>query len=192
MRLSQAMREWFQVDEDDFRNDAECDFLFSLCEHAHGWRSLGLPPESGFIQFDDGMLTLGFDVADEVKRVAVRTLRVEFHGDALRAGKDETGQFVTALDITLPGVQEWRCPDLGPDDFAELAAKWLAVELARPIELHQWKTIFFRHERYVLADTGQLLCWSDSARKRRSDLGPPHNIRHVHPPSQSMPQEKQN
>jgi hypothetical protein len=57
-----------------------------------------------------------------------RDLRVDFFGDVLRFGDDETHQFVTPLDPANPGVTEVVLTT--PEAMAEAAADWFERELA--------------------------------------------------------------
>jgi hypothetical protein len=108
----------------------------------------------------------------------LRSLRVEYcERWGLRLGKDATGQDhphdPARHDVTLvwppasPGVDD---PWLAVDALADRAAAWLGAELARPVERHEWDGEGFLHRRWVFADTGRVIVWSDSANEPRKGL----------------------
>ncbi len=175
--MNNEIQNWFEVTEEDFENDAEREFLIALCAHSSEWVKLGITPDSGFIQFGDSTLTVGIDITDWERKVCLRALRIDFSGDRIVFGEDETGQFGNNFK---PGVKEVRDPGNSPAQFADIAARFLVDEMARKIELWEWNTLWFRHRNYVLSDTGEVFVWSDSRNKKRSNLGEPSRITVVH------------
>jgi hypothetical protein len=94
---------------------------------------------------------------------------VRFDYESVSVGEDATGQFTNAPDprrsTTLRGED--------PEALAAFACDWLEGELKRPIERHEWEGPDFRHLRWVMADTGDELVWSDSANDPRPELAEP-------------------
>jgi hypothetical protein len=64
----------------------------------------------------------------------VRTLRVDFDGQTVAFGDDETHQFVTDLDTALGATVVAGRP---PAELAGLAADWLEGEMARWPEMRR-------------------------------------------------------
>jgi hypothetical protein len=149
-------------------------FLKSLDQRARAWSTLDVVPDDFLFPNGSAPLVIGLDVN-------CRMLRVDFRGNEVECGEDETHQFSTGLNPSTPGVVRWSSPTAQPEDFATFAADWVEKELRRPIHQHEWRGWTFRHRRWIMGDTGEPLCWSDSANDPRRHLSRPHWIRVVRP-----------
>ncbi|WP_437323730.1 hypothetical protein [Sorangium sp. So ce381] len=157
---------WLALDEG--RTDAERAFITEMSRRALAWRSLGVPSDH-LLGTVEPFVMLLLDVPADGK--VLRTLRVDFHESRVVVGEDETMQAATDLDEENPRVLVVK--DGSPLALATAAADWMEREILRPIERHEWVREDFCHQRYVLSDTGEPLCWSDSHNQKRPDLGPP-------------------
>jgi hypothetical protein len=120
-------------------------------------------------------LMLSVSRVDGVHNLVLRTLRIDFAGDAVRFGPDETHQFATDLDSTRPGV--FAISGLPVAELATTAADWLEREMRRPIVRYEWHRPGFWRREWLLADTGEGLVVSDSANViKRPGLGIPDKI----------------
>lgn len=172
--MSSDSPEWFKID--DSYSDAEREFLQTMLARAQAWVTIGLSPDDVWLLDVERPLILCVDVCDPESKGGLRTLRVDFDGVSVIAGEDETGQMSTDLDITHPDVLFRHDVEGTPNFFATIAADWIEQELRRPIERHEWSGTYFRHCRWVLADTHTPLVWSDSSNEPRPELGEPHRI----------------
>jgi hypothetical protein len=157
---------------EECNSEAERVFIEVLHDRADvgGWYADGWPREDRFI--------LAVCPSDPDFPCVLRTLRVDFDGQAASFGPDETHQFATDLDPRRPGVTVLRgCP---VTELATAAADWLEREMRRPIVRREWCRPGFWRREWVLADTGEPLGISDSANaSRRPDLGEPDRVVHV-------------
>lgn len=154
-------------------NEREREFIEVLHARAEvgGWFADSWPPR-------DDRLILTVDLSDSECLCVLRMLRVDYTGDAVLLGQDETYQLATDLDPANPGVVEVSRRPVGELAFA--AAAWLEREMGRPIVRREWNRQNFRRREWLLADTGQALVFSDSANLRvREGLGPPDRVVHV-------------
>jgi hypothetical protein len=158
-------------DMGDYRDDDERRFVKAMRARALGWGALGIRPDEAFVLPDDGLpfLRLGVDVADRDAGVIIRSCQVRFDYASVVVGEDPTGQFTDPPDPRRSATL--RADD--PEALAAFACDWLEAELARPIERHEWQTAEFRHTRWLMADTGDELVWSDSANDPRPELAEP-------------------
>jgi hypothetical protein len=104
----------------------------------------------------------------------LRTLRIDFFGDRVRFGKDETGQLATPLDPTRPDVTEVF--GKSPLELASIAADWLEREFARVFLRYEWDRLDSRGvapRAWVLADTRRCLV---SRGERSPNFGQPDRI----------------
>ena len=192
--MSEAVKDWFEIERENCPNEATWTFISALCEHSSEWIALGISPQNGFFQADDGLITLGISISDEERRCIVRDLRIDFDGSRVVMGEDETHQYVTDLVPGERGAVEHRLHDAAPHDYAQLAAAWLATETRRIIERHEWHRLTYRHTKWMMADTGKCIVWSDTHNEKRSDLGPPTHVTVIHPrlrPTESSGSEKE-
>jgi hypothetical protein len=179
--------DWFNLDE--FRSDAERDFVRAISLHATWWGALGLSPEGARIVPAEGKLILFVDVG--APQLVLRTLRIEFDGSSVVMGDDEAGQEGPHLDLSKRKVVTVRSSDLDagvglfapyrdvgsvPARLAERAAEWVEYQTRRRVECHEWKKPSFTHRRWISTDTGEVLRWSDSSNIWRSDLGVPDEV----------------
>ncbi|WP_265595144.1 hypothetical protein [Haloferula sp. BvORR071] len=173
--MPQDPSEWFEIGH--YRSAAEQAFAETLRDRAHAWRIPGSSPDHTLVgRGGDDRLVLALDISDQESKVCLRTLRIEFDGTGVVLGEDETGQLVTDLDPTLPDVFARRDSGGTPALFASFAADWVEQELRRRIERHEWTRDGFCHRRWLFADTGKSIVWSDSCNTPRSNLGPPDRI----------------
>jgi len=163
--------EWFDIDDDEFDNSSEREFVHALRLLARSWAKLGLEPEDAFVVRDPGLVLL-VDVCAPSETYILRTLRVEFDTVSVRMGDDETGQGggLSGKIVTL------KSRSRTPSELGTLAAEWIEQELRRPIERREWTRADFRHRRWVLADSGEALTWSDSHNENRKGLGTPDSV----------------
>ncbi|MGV3755621.1 MAG: hypothetical protein ACO1QS_09595 [Verrucomicrobiota bacterium] len=158
------------------RNEREREFLELLNIRAGkgSWAS-----DVSWLEDDKIVLAVSpFDL-DPKHNCVLRTLRIDFYGQRVICGDDETHQFSTDLDPARPDVV---VAEGTPVELAELAADWLEREMKCVIVRHEWVRPQFTHRLWVLADTGEGLVVSDSENKDRSKLGPPDRITKVWPP----------
>lgn len=157
---------------DDGRMAEEAEFVWALHRPAESgdWYADAWPREH--------CLTLTVCPSDQETNGILRTLRIDFFGDRVLVGEDETQQLATELDVGRSGV--YSMVGASPDALAEYAADWLELELSRPIDRQEWETPAFRHWRWVLADTGDVIVVSDSRNQPRTELGPPDRTVRVH------------
>ncbi|WP_437765751.1 hypothetical protein WMF27_28220 [Sorangium sp. So ce281] len=157
---------WLALDER--RTDAERAFITEMSRRALAWRNLGVTSDD-LLGTAETFVVLMLDVSADGG--VLRTLRVDFHESRVVIGEDETKQAATDLDEENPRVLVVK--DGSPVALATAAADWMEREILRPIERHEWVGAGFWHQKYVLSDTGEPLCWSDSHNQNRPDLGPP-------------------
>ena len=179
--MNAVVKDWFGIERKDCPSESAWSFISALCEHASEWTSLGISPQDGFYQADTGLITLGISINDEERNCIVRDLRIDFDGSKTVMGEDETHQYVTDLIPGERGAIEYSLPGGSPEDHAQLAATWLATEMRRTIERHEWHKSLYRHTKWVMVDTGKYIVWSDTRNIKRSDLGPPTQTTVIHP-----------
>ncbi len=163
-----------RFDLDECNNEREKEFIDLLHARAEagGWYADSW-------QRDDRII-IAVDIHDRQRNGVLRMLRVDYDGSALAVGPDETYQLVTDLDPARSGVVVWR--DRPVAELAALAADWLEREMSRSVVRQEWLRPTFTHTRWLLADTGQELVWSDSANNgHREELGPPDRMISVWP-----------
>ena len=124
---------------------------------------------------DEG-LVLYLDQSDKDPRynTILRTLRIDFFGDRVRYGKDETGQLATPLDPTRSDVSEVLSES--PLALASIAADWLEREFAREFLRYEWDRLDARGvapRAWDFAETRQCLVYRG---ERTPDFGPPDRI----------------
>lgn len=164
-----------------FRNEEEKEFLTVLIAHADEWFKVGLTNQDCYLIHDESTLTVAFDICDFEMSVVLRCLRIDFTGQSLLLGYDDSMQYVCPLSADNPDVKLYQRTEHSLKDFAEIAAKWLLSELSRKIERREWRIGSILHQQYVVADTNQPLSWSDSENKRRYGLGTPTLTKIVFP-----------
>jgi hypothetical protein len=164
-----------------FRNEEEKEFLTALVAHADEWFEFGLTDQDCYLIYDAPTVTVAFDICDFEKSVVLRCLRIDFTGSSLLLGYDDSMQYVCPLSADNPDVKSYLRAEYTPKDFAEIAAKWLVVELSRKIERREWRNGSILHQQYVVEDTNQPLNWSDSENKKRYGLGTPTATKIVFP-----------
>jgi hypothetical protein len=157
-----------RFDLHECNSEAEREFIETLHSRAaaHGWHADGWPR--------DDRVVVTIDVSDREFKFSLRTLRVDFDGLVMLAGRDETGQLASDLDVGRDDVVSMR--DRAPHALADAAADWLEREMARPIERCEWDRARFHHRLWRYADTGEELVWSDSVNQKRPSLGPPDRV----------------
>lgn len=170
-----------EVKEQGFRNEAECEFLTALFDHAQEWFQLGLTNEHCMINYSDSTLMIAFDVCDWKQSQVLRSLKLDFTGTSVLMGETGTNLFDFKFDLNDSKIKVYGKEDGLPSTLANLAAKWLFQELSRQIVRREWITNSYHHTQYEMADTGQVLSWSDSQNKKRFWLGSPTTITIVHP-----------
>lgn len=131
-----------------------------------------------------GRITLTVDLIDAEVNCVLRMLRVDFDGSKLIYGRDETFQLATDLDPARPDVVV--IAGMSTADLAIIAAGWLEQEMRRPVVRHEWHQPGFVHRKWLFADTGEHLIWSDSANSRRTGLGAPDMVVSVKTSRQSQ------
>ena len=166
---------------DDFRNDEEREFLNALYGYVSVSKSYDFEDHDWFLFYDDEILTIAFDVYDDINRIVLRSLRIDFTETSLLVGKDETHQYAGRLNADNPNVKKYQRAEYTTTRLAEIAADWVSYELSREIELREWITESFHHRRWVLVDTNQPISVSDSKGVRRDNLGSPDRITIVYP-----------
>jgi len=147
-----------RLDATECRDQRELEFLnrLQLRAESANWRGTAWGHET--------LLVIGVDVSDNECNCVVRSLRVDFNGERVLCGDDETSQYVTDLSPDGPGVATYERQS--PATLADLAADWLERELARKIVRQEWNKWRFKRRVWLFADTGQKIMFSDSANKR--------------------------
>lgn len=165
-----------ELGPDVCRNEYEREFLESLNLRAErgSWA-----PCAAYLWDDRIMLAVCLIDLDPAHNRVLRDLRIDFFGQYVLCGDDETGQYATDLDPTHSDVV---IAEGTPLELAEFAADWLEREMKRVIVRHEWIRPQFTCRLWVLTDTGVALVASDSENKSRSKLGPPDRITKVWPP----------
>lgn len=192
--MSNALYEWFVLEDSDFRSQDERDFANALVIHASKWTEFGISSRDGLLHFGEEFFTIAIDVSDQTKPCILRTLRVDYYGDKILLGDDETGQLVTKLDSSWRNVTTHIDVDGTPESFAKIAAAWLEKEMARIIERHEWRSHNWFgkkwcHQHWIFQDTGQGMIWSDTQNQKRTDLRAPYKITVVYPLSEVNPKD---
>jgi hypothetical protein len=126
----------------------------------------------------DDRLTLTVEVIDSDAKAVLRVLRVDYTGEQVVVGEDETYQLATELDPTRASVHSKTSGSVA--ELAEFAADWLEKELERPIDRVEWQGWTFWHRRWIFVDTGEVIVWSDSRNRRNRRLGRPKRRVRVH------------
>lgn len=127
------------------------------------------------------------DIYDDINHSGLRSIRIDFTEASLLVGEDETHQYVSRLRADNPKVKEYQKTEHTTIQLAKITADWLSYELSREIELREWITESFHHRRWVLVDTNQDICMSDSKNIfRRNDLGSPDKVMIVYPSKKSV------
>jgi len=168
---------WFGIDEILKRD--ERDFVCAVLKRAKLWTRLGLSSKNTFYQKCENSLILAVDLVDQDYHAVLRTLCADYDESRVVVGPDPTGQLVGDIDTRNEGTIVRR-EAATPDGTASVVADWIEGELRRPIERHEWDRSSwrerFKHRRWVMADTGTVLCWSDSSNQPRSELGVPDRV----------------
>jgi hypothetical protein len=128
---------YFEIDE--CRNEREKEFILALHSRAQAgrWNIDGFPSW-------DGRFTVSVSLMRG--RSVCRSPRIDFDGDTLLLGDDETLQFATDLDPARTDViRESNKP---PAELARIAVDWLEREIANHAELH--KSSLFHKIRTLL------------------------------------------
>lgn len=165
----------------DYRNEEEREFLTCLYSYAAIWEQYGLSDDDFIMFYEGNTVTLAFDICDNTANVVLRAMRIDFNETNLLLGEDLTMQYVCKLDVDDSEVKEYKKAEYSTKELAEIAAKWIANELSRKIELREWITLSHRHQHYVLVDTDKPLSWLDSENIKRWGLGKPKRVKIVHP-----------
>ncbi len=166
--------DWFEI-HDELTLEQQ-GFLEALFLHAPEWESWGMKDVDTLAFPFPHVLTIGFSVPDYIHKVCLRDLRVDFDAQGVRCGEDNRNY--------LEGFKGPIETFVGsPSECAGFVSQWLQREWLRPVDLHEWQgeNSDWRHQQYVLPDTGQGLCWSGWKNVPEGDLGPPHRVVRVHP-----------
>jgi len=112
-------------------NELERQFieLIHLRSEADGWYP-------GVVWTHDDRLVLGVDIIDCELNCVLRSLRVDFYGQKVLFGDDETYQFVTDLDPYRSGVS--MLSNRPVQEMAGIVADWLIGQIRRQIVCRQW------------------------------------------------------
>jgi len=157
---------------DECNSESERAFIEALHGRAAagGWYADGWPREDRFM--------LSVCLSDPDFLSVLRTLRVDYDGESVTFGTDETHQFATDLDPARPDVTVVRGRPVA--ELAAAAADWLEREMRRPIVRREWNRSGFKRHEWLLADTGEPIAISDSDNAgRHPDLGEPDRVVHV-------------
>lgn len=167
---------------DDFRNDEEREFLTVLYSYVSASENYSFEDHDFLLFYDDDVVTIAFDICDDINNSVLRSLRIDFTETSLLVGEDETHQYVSRLNADNPNVKEYQKTDYTTTQLAKIAADWLSYELSREIELREWITESFHHRRWILVDTNRPISMSDSKNIfRRDGLGHPTRVTVVYP-----------
>lgn len=169
------MDEWFACSDATPSQEA---FLKPLRARAAAWGAYGIGSDDTLVyEYTDPVrLIAAVDVYDPDANLIVGTVRIEFDGAALR-GRWGSSHFCDAIDPADPDSIGIERPGITPEEAARLAADWLESQVRRPLERQDWRrdgTTF--HRRWVLADSGTVLCWRDEANTQRADLPTPDQV----------------
>jgi hypothetical protein len=156
------------------RNATERAFLRRLAERFRTDGQRGLFDAWTF--FPHLVVTLSID--DSLKRLVVRTLRVDYHEDYLAGGNDLTHQISESdLDREDPDFFEVVGPQ-SPEEAADLAYRWFRQEARRPIDRHESHRRGRGGIRWVLADVDRDLVGKYPDRLSK----PPDRVTRLEPP----------
>jgi hypothetical protein len=103
--------------------------------------------------------------------VVLRSLRIDFDGQMVCFGPDETHQLATDLNPAHPGVFALSGQSIA--ELADAAANWLQRELRRPIMRQEWDLLDasgVSPRLWVLAGSGEVLA---ARGQRLTEFGPP-------------------
>lgn len=170
--------DWFEVHGQ--LSQKQHDFLEALLPYAPRWEALGVSPLDVLTQVSTFLLTVALDVS--AGNHVLRTLRVDFDGQCVLMGEDETLQLVTDLNEQNPEVLVHKSENASLEEFADVAGQWLERELKRVIVLHQWMDSQGRHRKWILEDVGHCIVQSDSTDQNSDGWGMPESTTMVWPP----------
>lgn len=169
------MATWFEFDPDRTLPENVEEFLDVLRQEAAAWTGAD-PLDSSVYDSLDGYVVLGLDVVDRQERCVLRSLRADYGPRGLECGEDETHQFTTDLTSACAEYIAVFDQNLAPAQLARTAARWLRMQMIRPIEILEWRDRDYRLRKWRLADSRRALCWSASDNTVRDGLGEPHTI----------------
>lgn len=117
---------------------------------------------------NDDRVVMGVDIADGERNLILRSLRIEFTGDAVTFGEDETYQFVTDLRPNTPGTHVLS--NCSVPEMANTVADWLLRETRRAILYQEWSRVYQGSE-YVFADEphNKIVCSGFTSRTQPPD-----------------------
>lgn len=126
---------WFGGDTP--RTEDESRFLTALRAHGAGWRAAGLAPADTRVLARIVPLHVQLDVPGLPPAHA--NLQLSYWTSGARAtGVEGSWGDGYLLDSTVAGGLEVVGVPAGPEELAGLAARWLATQLAEPVEQADW------------------------------------------------------
>lgn len=122
------------IEYTDYRNLEEREFLTILYDRVSALEQYKLMEYDDFWMFyHDNILTVAFDIIDENANVVLRSLRIDFTETSLLMGRNETFQYVSALDTNNPDVKKYKKTEYTTIQLAEIAAQWVSQEISRKV-----------------------------------------------------------
>jgi len=168
---------WFDGDEP--RGDAEAAFLAAMRDHADDWLAAGLTPACTTTLAVLVPLHLQIDlpaIPGELINLQVGI----WHGSPRGTGVEGEWGDRYVLDTGGPSSFEHFMSATDPQELAEVAARWLIEQLARPIERSEWVSSSgdVVRETWTLSDSGEVLAQTGAllSRYRRR---PPDRVTRV-------------
>jgi hypothetical protein len=159
------MEAWF--DGDAPRGDAEAVFLDAVRGHADDWRAAGLTPACTTTLAVMVPLHLQVDLPGIPRHLV--NLQIGFWHDS-PSGTGVEGEWGNRylLDTGGPSSFHHFSGLAEPQELAEVAARWLIQQLARPVERCEWVSSSgdVVGERWTLTDSGKVLAQTGTVRRR--------------------------
>ncbi len=174
--MPEALDDWFEWPDPP---PAASTLLAVLRRRARSWSVYGIRPVDTNVYDETQLLSrliFMVDIVDRERASVVGCPRVEFDGATI-AGCWGSSHYCDEIDPTADDSFSVDAAGLDLERVAEIAADWFDAQVRRPVERREWRrnrNVF--HRRWVLADSGRILCLSDDENQQREELQEPDVI----------------